>query len=116
MGLRQLLLTLAGVASAEAFTCTARSPALRQQSSAAAISSSPHVLRLSGGATAVHDCTASAAVTVVPTEPIEGQKPGTSGLRKKTKVFQGEKYLENFVQSLFDSLPAGELGNFPREA
>ena len=109
MGLRQLLLTLAGVASAEAFTCTARSPALRQQSSAAAISSSPHVLRLSGGATAVHDCTASAAVTVVPTEPIEGQKPGTSGLRKKTKVFQGEKYLENFVQSLFDSLPAGEL-------
>ena len=109
MGLRRLLLTLAGVASAEAFTCTARSPALRQQSSAAAISSSPHVLRLSGGATAVHDCTASAAVTVVPTEPIEGQKPGTSGLRKKTKVFQGEKYLENFVQSLFDSLPAGEL-------
>ena len=109
MGLRQLLLTLLGVASAEAFTCTARSPALRQQSSAAAISSSPHVLRLSGGATAVHDCTASAAVTVVPTEPIEGQKPGTSGLRKKTKVFQGEKYLENFVQSLFDSLPAGEL-------
>mmetsp|Transcript_5243 Transcript_5243/g.5595 ORF Transcript_5243/g.5595 Transcript_5243/m.5595 type:complete len:1057 (+) Transcript_5243:74-3244(+) len=42
--------------------------------------------------------------TVVNTEPIEGQKPGTSGLRKKTKEFMGPNYLENFVQAAYDSI------------
>ena len=41
-------------------------------------------------------------ITTVSTRPIAGQKPGTSGLRKKTPVFMGRHYLENFVQSTFD--------------
>lgn len=42
--------------------------------------------------------------TTIATAPIEGQKPGTSGLRKKTRVFMGEHYLENFVQAMFDGI------------
>ena len=40
----------------------------------------------------------------VSSQPIEGQKPGTSGLRKKTKVFMGPHYLENFVQAIWNGI------------
>lgn len=49
-------------------------------------------------------------IQIVKTSPIAGQKPGTSGLRKKVVVFQEPYYTENFVQSIMASIPEGAEG------
>ncbi|KAG9457044.1 hypothetical protein H6P81_001552 [Aristolochia fimbriata] len=50
-------------------------------------------------------------ITTLPTKPVDGQKTGTSGLRKKVKVFTQENYLANWIQALFNSLPPEDFKN-----
>lgn len=40
----------------------------------------------------------------VSTQPIAGQKPGTSGLRKQTRIFMEPHFLENYVQATIDGI------------
>jgi phosphoglucomutase len=54
-------------------------------------------------------------IQITPTTPFPSQRPGTSGLRKKTRIFMQPHYLENFVQSVFDAVSATTDADFKQE-
>ena len=47
-------------------------------------------------------------IETIASTPFDGQKPGTSGLRKKVKIFQQANYTENFIQAVFDVAPRSD--------
>src|SRR5260370_15157795 len=51
-------------------------------------------------------------IKTVATAPFRDQRPGTSGLRKKTREFMQPNYLANFVQSVFDAIRADSAEDF----
>jgi phosphoglucomutase len=53
-----------------------------------------------------------ARIKTIPTAPFSDQRPGTSGLRKKTREFMRPNYLANFVQSVFDAVRAESGADF----
>lgn len=76
--------------------------------------------RASSNSIKLHASTSSTSTTLeVPTKPIAGMKPGTSGLRKKVEVWQAidpsnQHYVENFIQSLLDTATAKNDGIVPQ--
>ena len=57
----------------------------------------------------------SVKLETVTTSPFPDQRPGTSGLRKKTRVFLQPHYLENFVQSVFNAVREATSQDFKHE-
>ncbi len=54
-------------------------------------------------------------ITKKDTRPFQDQRPGTSGLRKKTRIFMQPGYIENFVQSVFNAVRQQDQTDFSRE-
>jgi phosphoglucomutase len=73
-----------------------------------------------GNSIELHASTSSASTILeIPTRPIAGMKPGTSGLRKKVEVWQAidpsnKHYVENFIQSLLDTATSKNDGKVPQ--
>jgi phosphoglucomutase len=57
----------------------------------------------------------NSSIKTIVTTPFQDQRPGTSGLRKKTRHFLQPHYVENFVQSIFDAIGEGGASDFSRE-
>jgi phosphoglucomutase len=55
------------------------------------------------------------AAQAISTRPFNDQRPGTSGLRKKTRIFLQPHYVENFVQAVFDSVREDGHVDFSKE-
>jgi len=53
-------------------------------------------------------------ITTVSVKAFAGQRPGTSGLRKKTKEFMQPGYVEAFVQSVFNAMRRPVSGDFSK--
>ena len=53
-------------------------------------------------------------ITTVSVKPFSGQRPGTSGLWKKTKEFMQPGYVEAFVQSTFNAMRGPVSGDFSK--
>jgi phosphoglucomutase len=51
-----------------------------------------------------YDPMKNTAILTIETSPFADQRPGTSGLRKKTRYFQQPHYVQNFVQSILDAV------------
>jgi len=50
----------------------------------------------------------------IKTNPYSDQHPGTSGLRKKTRIFMQPHYLENYIQSIFNVMREESKGGFEK--
>ena len=59
----------------------------------------------------VFETMAAVNVTVVETKVFAGQKPGTSGLRKKVEEFMQNDYMENFIQCTLDAMGNSLVGS-----
>ena len=64
-----------------------------------------------GGGFSVALTTEFSEIVTIPTSPIQGMRPGTSGLRKKVEIWMSGQYLENFIQSLIDTAVYSNGGN-----